>query len=128
MAGIPQRDTQPELFVRSILYKLGYRYRLHRKELPGKPDIVFIGVRKVIFVHGCFWHRHKGCNKATMPKTRRALWTQKFRKNVERDRRDIDALHLLGWQTCTVWSCECKDFERLQAKLVRFLQTDRPQL
>ena len=121
MARIRSRDTQPELTVRRLLYSLGYRYRLHRSDLPGSPDICFPARKKVIFVHGCFWHRHDGCARATTPKTRTSFWEEKFRKNVIRDRRNITGLVELGWETMVVWECETKDLERLAPRLVRFL-------
>lgn len=121
MARIRSRDTQPEITVRSLLYSLGYRYRLHRRDLPGSPDICFPGRKKVIFVHGCFWHRHDGCARATTPKTRTSFWEEKFRKNVIRDRRNMTSLAELGWEAMVVWECEIKDLERLTPRLVRFL-------
>ena len=121
MARIRSRDTQPEVTVRRLLYSLGYRYRLHRRDLPGSPDICFPGRKKVIFVHGCFWHRHDGCARATTPKTRTSFWEEKFRKNVIRDRRNMTGLVELGWETMVVWECETSDLERLAPRLARFL-------
>ena len=121
MARIRSRDTQPEVTVRRLLYALGYRYRLHRLDLPGSPDICFPGRKKVIFVHGCFWHRHDGCARATTPKTRTSFWEEKFRKNVIRDRRNMTGLVELGWETMVVWECETRDLERLAPRLARFL-------
>ena len=97
MARIGARDTGPELAVRRLLHRLGYRYRLHKRELPGTPDICFPGRRKAIFVHGCFWHRHDGCRRTTTPKTRTAFWKDKFDKNVVRDRTNMMNLGALGW-------------------------------
>jgi DNA mismatch endonuclease (patch repair protein) len=105
MAAIRWRDTKPELRVRSQLHKAGLRFRLHRRDLPGKPDIVLPRWGAVIFVHGCFWHRHRGCPKATLPETNRKLWSRKFQENVSRDRRNRTALKRLGWKVYTVWEC-----------------------
>ena len=121
MARIRSQDTQPEVTVRRLLYSLGYRYRLHRRDLPGSPDICFPPRKKVIFVHGCFWHRHDGCARASTPKTRTSFWEEKFRKNVIRDRRNITGLVEAGWETMVVWECETRDLERLAPRLVRFL-------
>ena len=120
MARIRSQDTQPKMKVRRLLYPLGYRYRLHRPDLPGSPDICFPARRKVIFVHGCFWHRHDGCARATTPKTRTSFWEERFRKNVIRDRRNITGLVEAGWETMVVWECETRDLERLAPRLVQF--------
>ena len=122
MSRIGPKDTKPELTVRKLVHGLGYRYRLHRRELPGTPDICFPGRQKVIFVHGCFWHRHDRCRKTTTPKTRTAFWEEKFRQNVARDQRNLAALKELGWHTLTVWECECKQTESLANKLMTFLE------
>ena len=121
MSRIRSKDTKPEMRVRRLLHGMGYRYRLHAKELPGRPDLVFRPRRKVIFVHGCFWHRHDGCARATTPKTRTSYWEDKFRKNVARDRRNLLELTGLGWDAIVVWECETRELERLAAKLARFL-------
>lgn len=109
MAKVGPRDTKPEIVVRRVLYSLGRRFRLHRKDLPGTPDIVLPSSRKAIFVHGCFWHRHEGCRKATMPKTRAVFWQDKFARNIERDRRKEAELRNAGWDVLTVWECETRD-------------------
>ena len=106
MSRIQSGDTQPELAVRRRLHAAGFRFRLHAKELPGRPDIVLPRYRTVIFVHGCFWHRHSGCPYAAQPKTRREFWEQKFAANVERDRRAQRELVALGWRVEVVWECE----------------------
>lgn len=106
MAKIHARDTQPEIFVRRLLHRQGYRFRLHAKDLPGQPDIVFRGRKKAIFVHGCFWHRHKGCKKASIPKTRRAYWKLKLEANQRRDAKSVSALEGMGWKVMIVWECE----------------------
>ena len=109
------------MVVRRLLHRLGYRYRLHAGELPGRPDIVFRSRRKAIFVHGCFWHQHEGCRRATIPRTRTAYWQGKFEGNKERDRVSLEALGCLGWKTLVVWECETKKLKALQVLLVRFL-------
>jgi len=121
MARIRSQDTRPEVTVRRLLHSLGYRYRLHRRDLPGSPDICFPSRKKVVFVHGCFWHRHDGCARTTTPKTRTSYWEDKFRKNVVRDRRNLLDLVALGWDAMVVWECETRDLERLAARLARFL-------
>lgn len=124
MSAVRGRDTKPEMIVRRLLFSMNYRYRLHRRELPGRPDVVFAGRRKAIFVHGCFWHRHPGCRKATSPKTRSAFWTEKFDRNVERDRRVEERLAELGWRSLVVWECETGAPEELASRLKRFLDDD----
>jgi DNA mismatch endonuclease (patch repair protein) len=121
MSRIRAKDTKPELIVRRMLHSMGYRYRLHAPELPGKPDIVFRPRRRVIFVHGCFWHRHPGCSKATTPKTMREFWQNKFKKNVQRDLSAQKELSELGWLCLVVWECETKDADHLANKLSAFL-------
>jgi DNA mismatch endonuclease, patch repair protein len=106
MAAIRGRNTKPEIALRSLLHRSGYRFRLHAQGIPGHPDIVFPSRRKVIFVHGCFWHGHSGCATARTPKTRREYWEQKLRANHERDVRTNMALAALGWDTLVVWECE----------------------
>ncbi len=120
MSRIRGRNTKPEMVVRKLLWRAGYRYRLHCKELPGKPDVVFPGRRRVIFVHGCFWHRHPGCSRATLPATRREFWSRKLEGNTVRDAQAVEALQLAGWRVLVVWECEIKSqhlLERLQAFL-----------
>lgn len=120
MQSVHSRDTGPEKAVRSLLHKLGYRFRLHRKDLPGTPDIVLPGKKKVIFVHGCFWHGHD-CNKGRLPKSRTEFWTAKVTKNRERDAKVLSQLSELGWSSMTVWQCELRDTDALTKKLVEFL-------
>ncbi|TAZ45336.1 DNA mismatch endonuclease Vsr [Rhizobium leguminosarum] len=122
MASVGQRDTKPEMIVRRLLHAMNYRYRLHRKDLPGRPDIVFSSRRKAIFVHGCFWHRHPGCKKASVPTTRADFWADKFARNVERDAEVEQKLHDLGWETFTVWECETSKPQVLGERLRDFLQ------
>ena len=121
MARVGPKDTTPELAIRRLLHRLGYRFQLHRHDLPGTPDIVFQGRRKVIFVHGCFWHRHPGCKAASTPKTRVDFWAQKFHENVARDARKTKTLEAEGWGVAIVWSCETKNIEPLASKLSAFL-------
>lgn len=106
MSRIRSRDTKPEITLRSLLHRAGFRFRLHAQGLPGKPDVVLKKYKTAIFVHGCFWHRHEGCNKATTPSTRRDFWQSKFNANVERDDRKTAELILTGWRVLTVWECE----------------------
>ena len=113
MASIGARDTLPELRVRSSLHRAGFRFRLHRKSLPGRPDIVLSKYKAVVFVHGCFWHRHAGCRNATMPSSNRAFWLTKLTANKMRDRRNARALRAMGWRVYVVWECETKRDDRL---------------
>ncbi|MGZ7132495.1 MAG: very short patch repair endonuclease [Halobacteriota archaeon] len=106
MSRIRGKDSQPELALRHVLHRLGLRYRLHAKELPGKPDLVFPRHKAVVFVHGCFWHRHEGCKIATTPKSNTPFWVEKFEKNVARDNRSAAALTDLGWRVFVVWECD----------------------
>lgn len=119
MAGIRGRDTAPERAVRRVAHRMGLRFRLHRKDLPGRPDLVFPRHRLAVFVHGCFWHRHEGCRYAYTPKSRAAFWTRKFAGNVARDRRNEDALRDLGWRVLIVWECEARDAEAVGMRLAR---------
>lgn len=106
MARIGPKNTKPEMLVRRALYRLGFRFRLHRRDLPGRPDIVLPKYRTAIFVHGCFWHRHPGCRRATTPKTRVTFWRQKFEANIKRDRKATEALEQAGWNVLVLWECE----------------------
>ena len=121
MARIRSKDTQPELVVRRLVWSLGFRYRLHQRDLPGRPDIVLRRHRKAIFVHGCFWHAHKGCPRATVPKTRRDFWTAKFQGNRRRDAASLRALRRDGWKVLVLWECELKDRARLSERVGTFL-------
>lgn len=106
MARIRAKDTRPELIVRSLVHRMGYRFRLHRRDLPGTPDLVFPRLKAVIFVHGCFWHRHSCANGRVVPGTRRKFWVEKFAANQRRDRRNRQALVRLGWKVLVLWECE----------------------
>ena len=119
MSKIKGANTKPELAVRSFLHRQGLRFRLHGKELPGSPDIVLPRYRAVVFVHGCFWHRHPGCRYAYEPKSRPEFWNRKFDQNVERDARKEQLLRDLGWRVFVVWECETKDTDRLNELVLR---------
>jgi DNA mismatch endonuclease (patch repair protein) len=121
MSRISSKDTKPELVVRRLLHGLGYRYRLHRKDLPGKPDLVFTKRKKVIFVHGCFWHQHSECREGRIPGSRLDYWEAKLKRNVERDARHLSDLGEAGWQALILWECEIKDQKTLQKRLQKFL-------
>ncbi|MGX5729937.1 very short patch repair endonuclease [Pseudoxanthomonas beigongshangi] len=121
MRSVRRRNTKPELVVRKILFELGYRYRLHKRELPGTPDIVLPPLRLAIFVHGCFWHRHANCKYASTPTTNREFWTSKFENNVARDLQKEASLRSLGWSVEIVWECETRDLTKLSDRLVFLL-------
>jgi len=122
MARIGPRHTRPELVVRRLLHRLGFRFRLHRTDLPGRPDLVLPRHRVAIFVHGCFWHRHKGCFNCTTPKTRSDFWTSKFDRNVARDARTARALRRSGWCVVTIWECETERPSTVERRLLRILR------
>jgi DNA mismatch endonuclease (patch repair protein) len=125
MSRIRGKNTKPELVLRSLLHRAGFRFRLHSKDLPGRPDIVLPRYRTAIFVHGCFWHRHDGCRNATMPSTRQEFWSEKLGKNVERDTRNRAALDALGWKVCVVWECELQsDLEMVLNRLTANIRRD----
>ncbi|CZG79291.1 DNA mismatch endonuclease Vsr [Legionella pneumophila serogroup 1] len=109
MAAIKNKNTRPELEIRSYLFKNGFRYRLHRKDLPGKPDLTLTKYKTVIFINGCFWHRHTGCKLAYTPKSNLEFWEQKFLKNVENDLKKLKQLEMQGWKVIIVWECEIKN-------------------
>ena len=109
MSAIKSKNTKPEIKVRKVLHSMGYRFRLHRKDLPGSPDIVLPKYKTVIFVHGCFWHRHENCKYASTPKTRQEFWEAKFRENINRDKLNQENLSSKGWKIIIVWECEIKD-------------------
>jgi DNA mismatch endonuclease, patch repair protein len=121
MARVRSTDTRPEMLVRKVVYALGYRYRLHAKDLPGHPDIVFRKYAKVIFVHGCFWHRHAGCALARLPKSRLDFWLPKLEGNRKRDRRNKRELQRVGWKVLTVWECQLNRPVRVANQIRRFL-------
>jgi DNA mismatch endonuclease, patch repair protein len=121
MRAIRSKGMRPELAVRRLVHRLGYRFRLHRKDLPGKPDLVFPSRRKVIFVHGCFWHSHKDCKVAHIPKSNVDYWGPKLRRNQARDSRNIEALTAAGWNPLVIWECETRIEVDLEKCLERFL-------
>lgn len=123
MRAIRSKDMAPELMVRKLVHGMGYRYRLHRRELPGKPDLVFVARRKVIFVHGCFWHQHNSakCSDSRLPKSNQEYWNPKLERNTARDRQQVAALKRLGWKVLVVWECETKHPSRLVKRLQTFL-------
>ena len=109
MSAIKSKNTKPEIKVRKVLHSMGYRFRLHSKDLPGSPDIVLPKFKTVIFVHGCFWHRHENCKYASTPKTRQEFWNKKFNENINRDKINQENLSSKGWKIIIVWECEIKD-------------------
>ena len=125
MSRVKGRDTTPELAVRSIIHRHGYRFRLHRKDLPGCPDIVLPRHRKIVFVHGCFWHGHKGCGKSSRPATNRKFWNTKIDGNIARDKKAVGRLRRSGWSVLVVWECELRDPQKLERRLLRFLSDGR---
>lgn len=121
MALVRAKNTKPELLVRRLVHGLRYRYRLHRRDLPGTPDLVFPGRHKIIFVHGCFWHRHADCALARLPKSRSKFWLLKLEGNAKRDARNVRALRRQGWGVMTIWECQLRDKARLATRIGRFL-------
>ena len=124
MRRVRKVDTKPEMIVRRLVHGLGYRYRLHRRDLPGSPDLVFPSRRKVIFVHGCFWHQHEGCKLANLPRSRTDYWLPKLRRNQERDQASCEQLKADGWKVLVVWECETEDRERLAERVTSFLSAE----
>jgi DNA mismatch endonuclease (patch repair protein) len=122
MRAVKSRDTGPELQLRRFLHRKGYRYNIHVSTLPGKPDLVFRSKRKVVFVNGCFWHGHKGCSRARIPKENSLFWTKKIDSNTKRDRENYATLRQLGWKTMIVWQCQLKDEYSNLTKVVEFLE------
>jgi len=125
MSRIRGKNTVPEVLVRSLLHRMGYRFRLHVAKLPGKPDIALAKHKTVIFVHGCYWHRHQGCKYAYTPKSRRRFWQQKFESNIARDEVVRKQLRALGWRVVVVWECETRNMGRLRRRLKRLMTTRR---
>lgn len=121
MRSVKSKDTGPEILIRSMLHRLGYRYRLHDKALPGKPDIVFTPRRKVVFIHGCFWHGHDCARGARVPKSNADYWTRKIARNRERHSTACERLQQAGWNVLTVWECELHDRDALNDRLRDFL-------
>jgi DNA mismatch endonuclease, patch repair protein len=125
MSRIGGKDTAPEVRVRRLLHALGFRFRLHRIDLPGKPDIVLPRHNKIIFVHGCFWHGHTNCSRATLPTTNTEFWRVKIGKNISRDERVRRELRSLGWSVLVLWQCELTPIEALRTRLIKFLKPNR---
>lgn len=123
MRKIKDRDTAPELLVRRLVHGMGYRYRLHQKDLPGKPDLVFRSRRKVIFVHGCFWHQHKNCRDGRIPRSNINYWSPKLNRNVQRDAVVKLALEEMGWDAMVVWQCQTKDLNVARENIKAFLDS-----
>lgn len=123
MARVRAKDTRPEMAVRRLVFGMGYRYRLHDARLPGTPDLVFAGRGKVMFVHGCFWHRHENCELARLPKSRLDFWLPKLEGNQTRDRVNQRLLRKSGWRILVVWECELRDMPKLTRKIRRFLES-----
>ena len=122
MSAIKSKNTKPEVEVRKLLHSMGFRFRLHKKDLPGSPDIVLPKYKTVIFVHGCFWHRHQNCKYASNPKTRVDFWNKKFNDNIERDNKNQEKLKSLGWESKIIWECEIKDKKELEKKIIANLK------
>lgn len=119
MRSVKSKNTKPELFIRRVLTKLGYRYRLHCRDIPGKPDIIFTKRRKVVFVHGCFWHGHEGCSRGIMADSE--FWKRKITSNIERDKTVLLKLAQDNWEFLVIWECELKDMTSITARLIDFL-------
>ena len=118
MSAIKSKNTKPEIKVRKVLHSMGYRFRLHSKDLPGSPDIVLPKYKTVIFVHGCFWHRHENCKYASTPKTRKEFWNKKFTENKKRDLEIQEKIKILDWRSVVIWECETKNIENLRDKII----------
>ena len=124
MSRVKGRDTKPEMLVRSFVHRMGFRFRVHRRDLPGNPDIVLPRHGKVIFVHGCFWHGHKLCPRSKRPATNKSFWNKKLDANIKRDKHIRNELRRMGWKLLVVWECETHNPEKLLGKLERFLHDE----
>src|SRR5437016_5848627 len=122
MAKIRAKNTSPEMVIRRLVHGMGFRYRLHVAQLPGKPDLVFSGLKKIIDVRGCFWHQHKGCIDSHVPKSRQHYWRPKLRLNCRRDRMNERKLHAAGWTVLTLWECELKDIQCVKKQIETFFE------
>ena len=122
MAGVKSKNTKPEMKVRRLLHRLGYRYRLHRPDLPGRPDIVFPSRRKVVLVNGCFWHSHRNCDKVRIPENNKDYWLPKLKRNRDRDECNLELLTENGWTVMTIWECQLKDLATIAEQLIEFLE------
>ncbi len=125
MSRVKSENTKPEIYIRSIIHRWGFRFRKNRKDLPGSPDILLPKYRKAIFVHGCFWHGHKNCKRATRPASNKSFWRKKLDMNIQRDKRNLRALKAQGWQVLVVWECQIKNEKRLLNRLRHFLDLDK---
>lgn len=121
MGRVKGRNTKPEKIVRSIIHRMGFRFRLYGRNLPGSPDIVLTKHRKVIFVHGCFWHGHKGCSRSSRPASNKIFWRKKLDANIERDKKIIRALRRCGWKSLVIWACQAHDTRATSSRIRRFL-------
>ncbi len=124
MSKVNGKDTTPEMTVRQLLQSMGYKYRLHREDLPGTPDIVLVSKKKAIFVRGCFWHRHPGCKLTRTPGTNAFFWRNKFKSNVKKDRMAVEDLEASGWDVLVVWECQTGDLRLLEETLQGFLDLE----
>lgn len=125
MRAVKSENTKPEVRVRQMLHRMGFRFRLHRKDLPGRPNIVLPGKRAVIFVHGCFWHQHKGCRAADRPSSNTDYWNAKLSRNTARDKKNLELLKEQGWRAFIVWECQMKNLEALGEALKEFLSSGK---
>ena len=123
MSRIRSKDTAPELIVRQALHSMGYRFRLHNKNLPGCPDITMSRLKALVLVHGCFWHRHKNCSRCTIPTANQEFWLEKFQRTIKRDKKNLYSLRKLGWKVLVVWECQTKDKKKLENKLHKFMSS-----
>ena len=126
MAQVKSKGMKPEMQIRRLLHGLGYRYRLHRADLPGRPDLVFPARRKVVFVNGCFWHNHAGCKRVRIPDTNRDYWVAKLERNLERDKRNISLLEEKDWRVVVIWECQLRDMSATAHRLIEFLEDAKP--
>ena len=124
MSRVKGRNTRPELIVRSMVHLMGLRFRLHDEKLPGKPDLALPRHKKVIFIHGCFWHGHKGCKRSARPATNKVFWSEKLDRNIARDKKNIRLLVKEGWDVLVIWQCQTRDMENLSLRLHKFLRSE----
>ena len=125
MAQIRSKDTEPEIKVRKTLAELGWKYRLHSRNLPGQPDVIISKIKTAIFINGCFWHQHKGCKRCTVPKSNIKYWSKKLERNIQKQKQNIKDLERLGWETSVIWECQTKDKNTLNKILRRAFEKTR---